>query len=242
MDIIIEKNYSDMSCKAAKIIYDMITQKPESVICLPTGSTPLGTYKELIRIYKNEKLDFSKLVTFNLDEYVGISPEDVNSYHYYMFNNFFNHININIKNIHIPCGFSDKVIEECNKYDNELDLYQCKDILLTGIGENGHIGFNEPGEMLFARTHIARLSYKTRKANSILFNSIDEVSEKAITMGISDIMHYKKIILIANGKKKAPIIADLLKKQIVSTKNTSSLLLLHNDVTVVLDEEAAELL
>ncbi|WP_422445094.1 glucosamine-6-phosphate deaminase [Thermoanaerobacterium sp. DL9XJH110] len=242
MQLIIEKSFSDMSSRAAGIIAGEIIKKPDLVLGLATGSTPLGTYRELIRMHREEGLDFSGVVTFNLDEYYGLSPDNPQSYHYYMYENFFKHINIKPENIHIPDGMAEDVEAHCRKYDEEIARYGGIDLQLLGIGRNGHIGFNEPGDELLTVTHLTELTQDTIRANSRFFNSIEEVPKKAITMGLGTIMQAKKILLLASGENKARIMAELLGEEAVSTKVPASFLLLHQDVTVIIDEEAAKLL
>ena len=239
MKIIIEKNYSDLSKKAADIIEKEIKNKPNLILGLATGSTPVGTYKELIRRHKEEGLDFAKVTTFNLDEYLGIPHDHINSYHYFMYDNLFKHINIDEDNINIPNGNPEDVEEYCKSYDEDIEKQGGIDLQILGIGENGHIAFNEPDDKLYLGTHITDLTESTIKANARFFDSIEEVPKKAITMGLGSIMKSKKILLLANGKNKANIIRELLKDDVVSTHNPASLLLLHPDVTIILDEESA---
>ncbi len=241
MQVCIEKSYSELSKKAAKIIGEAIKMKPNIVLGLATGNTPLGTYKELIRMHKEEGLDFSKVITFNLDEYYDISPQNPQSYHYYMYNNFFKHININYDNIYIPNGKSENIEKHCKNYDKEIMKYSGIDLQLLGIGENGHIGFNEPGSELIVTTHLTQLSESTIKANSRFFKSIEDVPRKAITMGLGSIMKANKIVLLANGYNKADVIAELLLGKKTSTKIPASTLLLHKNTTVIVDEEAASI-
>lgn len=243
MKFLIEKDYNQLSRRAAQIIAEEIKKKPNLVMCLPTGSSPVGTYKQLAQMVKEDGLDFSKVATFNLDEYIGLNPDNENSYHYFMNANFFDYVNIKKENIHIPDGCADNVDEECKRYDSELDKYPYKDVLLTGIGINGHIGFNEPDNKLYARTHIINLTDNTISANARFFgNNNDNVPKSAITMGVADIMHFKKVVLVANGIKKAPIIKELMTSSMIDTHNTSTLLNLNSDVTIIIDEEAASLL
>ncbi|MEY8303753.1 glucosamine-6-phosphate deaminase [Anaerosalibacter bizertensis] len=239
MKIIIEKNYSDLSKKAADIIEKEIKNKPNLILGLATGSTPVGTYKELIRRHKEEGLDFAKVTTFNLDEYLGIPHDHINSYHYFMYDNLFKHINIDEDNINIPNGNPENVEEYCKSYDEDIEKQGGIDLQILGIGENGHIAFNEPDDKLYLGTHITDLTESTIRANARFFDSIEEVPKKAITMGLGSIMKAKKILLLANGKNKANIIGKLLKDEVVSTYNPASLLLLHPDVTIILDEESA---
>lgn len=240
MKIIIEKDYESLSTTAANIIKEEIEKKEDLLLGLATGSTPIGTYKELIRLHKEEGLDFSKVVTFNLDEYLNIPYTNPNSYHYFMEENLFKHINIPKDNIHIPDGNAEDVEKFCREYDKKIEDCGGIDLQILGIGENGHIAFNEPDDELYLGTHITGLTESTIKANSRFFDSIDEVPKKAITMGIGSIMKAKKILLLANGEKKAPVICELLKQEKVSTRIPASLLLLHPDVVVILDELAAK--
>lgn len=238
MELIVEKNYDTLSKAAAKIVKEEIEKNPNTVLGLATGSTPVGMYKELIRLHKEEGLDFSKVTTFNLDEYVGIADDHPNSYHYFMKDILFDHINIDIKNTFIPDGQAEDPAKYCKEYDNLIDEKGGIDLQILGIGENGHIAFNEPDEELNVGTSIVGLTESTIQANSRFFDSIDEVPKTAITMGIGSIMKAKKIILLANGKKKAPVIKELLKADKITTGLPASMLLLHPNVTIVLDEEA----
>lgn len=240
MQIIIEKDFQGMSIKAAKIIAGQVKKKPDIVLGLATGSTPLGTYQELVRMHKEEGLDFSRAITFNLDEYYGLSPSNPQSYHYYMYENFFRHININPSNIHIPDGMSTDIENYCLNYDRQIKHIGGIDLQLLGIGRNGHIGFNEPAEELSVSTHLTDLTKDTVEANSRFFNCMEEVPKKAITMGLGGIMQAKKILLLANGESKADIMGDLLSQSKVTTKIPASFLWLHQDVTVVMDEAAAQ--
>ncbi|MDN5332354.1 MAG: glucosamine-6-phosphate deaminase [Tepidanaerobacteraceae bacterium] len=241
MKLIIARDYEEMSKKAAQIIAEEIKKKPNLVLGLATGGTPVGTYRELVKMYKNGEVDFSRVITFNLDEYLGLSPDDERSYHYYMYSNFFNHVNVKPENIHIPNGVAEDIDEECRRYDEAIEKAGGIDLQLLGIGVNGHIGFNEPGDELLTATHVTNLAPDTIKANARFFESIDEVPKKAITVGLGTIMKAKKIILLASGREKAKIMAQLLDEDAVSTKVPASFLLLHGDVTIIMDEEAAEI-
>lgn len=241
MQVFIEKDYSAMSEKAAQIFANEIKQKSDLVLGLATGSTPIGTYKELIRMHKEEGLDFSKVVSFNLDEYYGLAPDNPQSYNYFMFENLFNHINIKKENVHIPNGLVSDVEAYCKQYDEEIEKYGGIDIQLLGIGVNGHIGFNEPAEELILGTHLTDLTEDTITANSRFFDSPEEVPTKAITLGIGSIMKAKKILLLASGKNKAEIMAKLLNSDVVTTKVPASLLMLHSNAIIIMDEEAASL-
>ncbi len=238
MKIFVEKDYEAMSKKAAEIFIEAIKEKPNIILGLATGSTPIGLYKELIRAHKEEGLDFSKVTTFNLDEYIGLSPDHPSSYEYFMREELFNHINIPRENIHIPDGLAENIEEYCKKYDEMIDKAGGIDIQLLGVGENGHIAFNEPDESLSLGTTIVELTENTIEVNSRFFQSVEEVPRTAISMGIGSILKAKKIVLLANGKRKAPVIKKLLSTDRVSTKFPVSFLLLHPDVTVIVDEEA----
>ena len=238
MEIIIEKNYDGLSKAAAKIVSEEIKNKPNTVLGLATGSTPVGLYKKLIRLHKEEGLDFSKVTSFNLDEYVGINNENPNSYHYFMKDNLFDHINIEPKNVFIPDGQAKDLEKHCKEYDELIEKKGGIDLQILGIGENGHIAFNEPDEKLNVNTSIVKLTESTIHANSRFFDSIDEVPKTAITMGIGSIMKAKKIILLANGKKKANAIKELLKADKITTELPASMLLLHPNLIIILDEEA----
>jgi len=239
MQVFVEKDYSAMSKRAAQIFADEIRRKPNLVIGLATGSTPIGTYQELIRMNKEEGLDFSRVVSFNLDEYYGLTPDNPQSYHYFMFENLFNKINIKKENIHIPDGKASDIENYCREYDRKIESFGGLDLQLLGIGVNGHIGFNEPADKLVSGTHLTDLTEDTIKANSRFFDSPDQVPKKAITMGMGAIMKAKKILLLANGKSKAPIMAKLLSNDYITTEIPASLLKLHPDVTIIMDEEAA---
>ncbi|ABY92722.1 MAG: Glucosamine-6-phosphate deaminase [Caldanaerobacter subterraneus] len=241
MKVIITVNYEEMSKKAAEIVKKQIKEKPNTVLGLATGSTPLGMYKHLIEMYKRGEIDFSNVITFNLDEYIGLSPDHPQSYHYFMFHNFFNHINIKKENVHIPNGIAEDLEEECRKYEEEIEKAGGIDLQILGIGINGHIGFNEPDESIETKTHVVTLTEKTINANKRFFKSAEEVPRKAITMGLGSIMKAKKIVLLASGKNKAEAIKETIKGQL-TTKVPATVLALHHDVTIIIDKEAASLI
>lgn len=238
MNIIIEKNYEEMSSKAGEIFKKEIKENPEIILCLATGSTPIGLYKELIKGHKEEGLDFSRVRTFNLDEYVGLSPDHPSSYNYFMHDNLFNHINIKEENISIPNGLAEDMEAFCKSYDEEIEKSGGIDLLLLGIGEDGHIAFNEPDTYLKAGTNVTQLAESTIEVNSRFFDSIDQVPTTAVTMGMASIMKAKKIVLLANGPKKHDVIKKLLNCKTITTELPVSFLHLHRDVTVIVDEEA----
>lgn len=241
MRIYVSKDYEEMSKKAANIVAAQIYLKPNSVIGLATGSTPLLMYKELVRLHKEEGLDFSEVTTFNLDEYIGLPEEDVNSYHYYMFNHFFEHINIKRENIHIPDGMASDIDTECENYERMIMAHGGIDLQVLGIGKNGHIGFNEPDVKFETATHKVRLDEETINANARFFDHIDQVPKYAVSMGIKTIMHAKKVLLLANGSTKAEAVFKSVYGGI-TPETPASILQVHQDVTIVLDEGGASLL
>lgn len=239
MRVVVCKDYEEMSKRAANIVSGQIFVKPDSVLGLATGSTPLLMYKELIRMHREEGLDFSEVSTFNLDEYIGLAASDVNSYHHYMFENFFNQINIKKENIHIPDGMAENIEEECLNYEKKIKDAGGIDLQVLGIGNNGHIGFNEPDVKFEATTHMVKLDEETIRANARFFENIDSMPKFAISMGIKTIMHAKKILLLASGRNKAEALSNALYGGI-KPETPASILQLHQDVTVVVDGECAE--
>lgn len=239
MKIITCKDYAEASKVAGKILSDAIADKPDIVLGLATGSSPIGIYKNLIQDYKDKKISFQDVKTYNLDEYVGLGHECPQSYYYFMNDNLFKHVDIKEENVHIPFANPSDLKQSCEEYSEQLDK-TVVDIQLLGIGANGHIGFNEPKTPFDQKTFIVNLTEKTRKDNQRFFNSLEEVPTKAITMGIAEIMKAKKIVLIATGKNKAEAMKKLLSKK-VTTDFPASVLHLHKDVVVVTDEEALSL-
>ena len=241
MKLIVTKNYEELSKVAADEFAKVIIEKPEAVLGLATGGSPVGLYKELIAKCKNNELDFSKCTSINLDEYIGLNPEHEQSYRNFMNTNLFNHINIDKAKTFVPNGLAENLEEECKNYDKKIEELGGIDVQLLGIGNNGHIAFNEPGEELSAGTHIISLTESTIEANARFFDSIDEVPRKALTMGLGGIMKAKKIILIASGEGKAEAIKGLFSGKI-TTDNPATMLQMHRDVVVIIDEAAAKLI
>lgn len=238
MRIIIVKDYEEMSVKAARMISSQITLKPSSVLGFATGSTPVGTYKELVKLYNKKEIEFSSIKTFNLDEYYGIDKENEQSYHYFMMNNLFKYINLPLENVNIPDGNTKNINEECLRYEKGIEKAGGIDIQVLGIGANGHIGFNEPNINFETRTHIVTLDERTIEANSRFFKNKESVPKKAISMGIKTIMDSKKILLIASGEEKAEAVEKTIKGK-VDPKIPASILQLHRDVTFIIDKAAA---
>ena len=231
------KDYEEMSRKAAGIVSAQIIMKPDCVLGLATGSTPVGLYKQLIEWYRNGDLDFSGVRTVNLDEYKGISRENDQSYYYFMHQNLFDHVNIPAGNTHLPDGMEPDSEKECRRYEELIQSMGSVDLQLLGIGHNGHIGFNEPADAFDKLVHCVNLTQSTIEANKRFFASAEEVPRQAYTMGIQTIMRSKKILIIANGEGKADIVRDAFFGPI-TPKVPASVLQLHNDVTLVADEAA----
>ena len=234
------ENYDECSKAGAEIFSEAIAKNPNIILGLATGSSPIGIYKNLVKDYQDGKISFKEVRTYNLDEYVGISRENDQSYYYFMHDNLFNHVDIVEENVHVPYAYEGAYQESCKAYTEELKKVAV-DIQLLGIGANGHIGFNEPGTSFDQETFIIELTEKTREDNKRFFASIDDVPTHAITMGIADIMRAKKIILIACGENKAEAVKMLLSKQ-VTTDFPASALHNHNDVVVIVDDAACKLL
>ena len=231
------KDYEEMSRKAAGIVSAQIIMKPDCVLGLATGSTPVGLYKQLIEWYRNGDLDFSGVRTVKLDEYKGISRENDQSYYYFMHQNLFDHVNIPAGNTHLPDGMEPDSEKECRRYEELIQSMGSVDLQLLGIGHNGHIGFNEPADAFDKQVHCVNLTQSTIEANKRFFASAEEVPRQAYTMGIQTIMRSKKILIIANGEGKADIVRNAFFGPITPMV-PASVLQLHNDVTLVADEAA----
>ena len=241
MRIIVCENYEEVSKKAAQMILSQVTLKPNSVLGLATGSTPIGMYENLVKLNKSGDIDFSEVRTFNLDEYYNLPKESDQSYHYFMYQNLFNHININPDNIHIPNGMTNDVDAECDRYDSLIKEAGGVDIQVLGIGNNAHIGFNEPTVNFEKGTHLVELEESTIEANSRFFDNIEDVPKKAITMGVGSIFKSKKILLIATGENKAEAIYNTVYGKVVP-EVPASILQFHSDIVLILDKDAAKLL
>jgi len=238
---IICKDYAEMSAKAAEIIAQQIKNKPESVLGFATGSTPVGTYEALRKMHAEGQIDFAKVVTFNLDEYYPIKRDNAQSYYHFMQENLFSHVNVLPENVNIPNGETDDPDKECADFDSKLEGMGGTDLQILGIGRNGHIGFNEPDDDLPLMTRLVDLTQDTIDANARFFEKAEDVPEQAITMGVGGIFNSKHILLLINGEGKAAITKELF-SGLVSTEVPASLLNLHHNVTVIMDESAASLL
>ena len=236
MKFIKEKNYESMSRQAANIISAQVIIKPDCVLGLATGSTPIGTYNQLASWYQKGDIDFSRVRSVNLDEYIGLSGKDEQSYRYFMEKNLFEKINIKKENTFVPSGVAEDIEKECKEYDERIKNFGGIDLQVLGIGLDGHIGFNEPGDSFQKSTHVVKLHNSTIEANSRFFSSIDRVPRYAITMGMVSIMQAKKILLIANGKSKEEILNKALYGPI-TPQIPASILQLHPDLTIIYSEE-----
>lgn len=237
MKIVVVKNFDELSKLGAEIIASKIKENPACTLGLATGSSPIGTYQNLVRMYEDGKISFKDVKTYNLDEYCGIERTHPQSYYYFMHDNLFNHVDIKEENTHVPYAApGSNLDEEAKKYTAELNKTTI-DLQLLGIGANGHIGFNEPGTPFEQETFVVTLTDKTRQDNKRFFNSIDEVPTHAMTMGIANIMRAKSILMLISGTNKADTVVNLLKGK-VTTDFPASVLNNHPDVTVIIDEAA----
>lgn len=239
--LVIVKDYNDMSKQAAKLIAEEVTRNPKTVLGLATGGTPVGMYRELVSLHQQDSVDFSQAQSFNLDEYVGLPSLHPQSYRTYMNENLFAHINLPAEKTHVPQGDAEDLEAECKRYEQAIAQAGGIDIQVLGIGNNGHIGFNEPGSAKDTTTRVVALTQSTIEANARYFDSIQEVPTQAVSMGIQTILGAKKIILLASGEAKAQAVSQMLEGEMTADV-PASLLQLHPDVTVIVDEEAASAL
>lgn len=238
MQVYLTRSKQEMSRFAALRVASIVRLKSGAVLGLATGSTPIGVYRELARMHQQEGLDFSQVRTFNLDEYLGLPADHRQSYHYFMWRHLFRHINIKPENTHVPDGLPRDLLAFCQWYEEEIERAGGIDLLLLGIGRNGHVGFVEPNEVLMVRTSVAKLSETTVKDNARFCRHIDEVPKYALTMGIGTILAARSILLLASGENKADAIAKAIEGPI-TTQVPASLLKLHHDVTFVIETAAA---
>ncbi len=238
MEVIIQRDYEQMSRTAAQIVVEVLNTKPNAVLGMATGSTPLGLYQELVRLHREAELDFSRATTFNLDEYVGLPVNHPQSYHYFMREHFFQHVNIPPHNINIPSGTTSNYPAFCAWYEERIAECGGIDLQILGIGSDGHIAFNEPTSSLSSRTRLKTLSKQTIDDNARFFDRREDVPIYAITMGVGTILDARKLVLVASGKAKAWAIAQTVEGPVTSMV-TASAIQLHRDATVIVDEEAA---
>ena len=241
MNVVVTDSYEEMSKAAAAVIADQLKAKPESVLGLATGTTPIGLYAELVKACDSGEISFADAQSFNLDEYRGLPGTHNQSYRYFMQQNLFDHVDIDVAKTHVPDGSMEDAAAACDAYEAAIEEAGGVDLQLLGLGHNGHIGFNEPCDSFPVTTHCVKLTDSTIEANSRLFDSIDEVPREAYTMGIGTIMKARKILLVANGSGKAEIVRDVVCGPVVP-QVPASVLQLHPDVTIVVDKEAGALL
>lgn len=237
MQIIIASDYQDMSRKAADVIAAQVHSKPDTILGLATGSTPIGLYAELVKDYEAGSLSFAQVESFNLDEYRGLEGTHDQSYRYFMNTNLFDHVDIDKAKTHVPDGSNPDSDAACASYEQSIREAGGVDLQLLGLGHNGHVGFNEPADHFPVDTHIVDLTESTIQANSRLFDSIDDVPRQAYTMGIGTIMKAASVLVVANGTDKAQIVADAFTGPVVP-QVPASVLQLHPRVTVIVDSEA----
>jgi len=238
MRVIVESDAAAVSRRAAKFIAALVRRQPTCVLGLATGGTPQGTYQELARLHRDEGLDFSRVVSFNLDEYVGLAPTHPQSYRYFMQESFFRHVNIDARNTHVPDGRALDFEAHAQQYERQIAERGGIDLQLLGIGTDGHIAFNEPGSSLGSRTRLKMLTPETLADNARFFGSIEAVPRLAVTMGVGTILESRQCLLLAVGESKAQAIRDTVEGP-VTAQVTASALQLHRDVIMVLDEPAA---
>ena len=238
MEIIIQLNADEAARSAARVVARLIRAKPDAVLGLATGQTPLGLYRELVRLHREEALDFSRVTTFNLDEYVGLGPDHPASYHAFMFANLFDHINIPHEQIHLPDGLTADVPQHCAAYETAIRQAGGIDLQVLGIGTDGHIGFNEPTSSLVSRTRIKTLTPRTRKDNAPFFSAGEEVPYHVITMGIGTIMESRACLFLAFGERKAAAVAAMVEGPVTALVPATALQM-HPCTHVFIDEAAA---
>src|SRR6478735_2465831 len=238
MEVVVHKTYDEMSRAAAHLVADVLNTKPNAVLGMATGSTPLGLYQELVRMHREEGLDFSQVTTFNLDEYVGLGPKHEQSYHHFMHDNFFKHVNIAPSNIYIPSGTTRNYRAFCEWYEQRIKQCGGIDVQILGIGSDGHIAFNEPGSSLSSRTRLKTLAKSTIDDNARFFERPSDVPIYAITMGVGTILEARQLVLLATGANKAEAVAAMVEGPVTSM-TTASALQLHPSAQVFLDESAA---
>ncbi len=241
MKVIIAKDYNEVSELVAKQIVKEVNEKPNLVFCLPAGNSPIGMYKKLVEFYNQGVVDFSKMRTFDMDEYVGLSKENVNSFAYFMNKHFLNHVNIDRTNVRLPDALAQDIHKECEVYAKEIANIGGFDIAITGIGDNGHIAFNEPNQYLMAKTHVVDLREATIIQNKKEFQE-GFVPTKALSIGMEEIMKTKHFIVIACGKHKASLLSKLFEDNRIDPMYPVSFIKMHHNITLFLDEEAASLL
>lgn len=239
MKIIVTENYQTLSQKTAEIVVDLVKEKPNLVFCLPAGGSPIGMYECLVQMYKDGKVDFSNMITFDMDEYVGLEPTNENSYAYFMQKHFLKYVNVKPENVFYPHVASGDVDAECVRYSQQIIDYNGLDLAITGIGDDGHIAFNEPHTYLLPRTHAVDLKESTIAANARFFNDISEVPKRAVSIGMEEIMKCRNFLVVASGENKAPLLGKMFENDHLDPMYPVSFLRMHPNVTFILDKAAA---
>lgn len=239
MKFIVVKDYDAMSKRMAEEIIELINQKPNLTFCMPAGSSPIGMYEELVKAYHEKQVDFSEITTFNMDEYVGLSADHPQSYRYFVNHHFLNHVNVNPDRVVAPVAEADDIEAAADIYKNEILSRGGFDLTISGVGDNGHIAFNEPNSYLKPHAHIVDLGQATIKSNSRFFENIEDVPKKAMTIGIADVMLSKNLYILASGEHKAAIFERLFASDHIDPQFPITFLRMHPNVIFILDEAAA---
>lgn len=242
MEVVIVKTASEMSKLAAQMIVDQVNRNPASVLALSTGSTPIGTYREMVKMYQEGKVSFSQAKCLNMDEYIGLGDRHPQGYRHFMEQNLYQYVDFEKSNLFGPCTTSGDPVRAAKEFDQRIEEEGGIDLLLLGIGRDGHVAFNMPENQLSLNTHVQQLSYTTILDNAKFFQNADEVPTQAMTIGMKNIFRSKKMIMLASGENKSEVMKSLIQKTVLDTRLPASLLKLHSDFTVIMDEEAAMLL
>lgn len=240
MKLYVEKDYEAVSKKTAEIVRDAVNAKPNLLFCLPAGASPIGMYRYLVEMYRNNEVTFKDMITYDMDEYVGLTPDHEQSYAYFMQKHFLQYVDVKAENVFYPDGMADDLDAMCKKYSEDIFAKGGLDLAITGIGADGHIAFNEPAAVLTARTHHVDLDESTRINNAHFFGgNLDLVPKKAITIGMEDIMKSRLFLVVASGTKKAPLIKKTLEEEALDPMWPVSFLRMHSNCIFIIDEDAA---
>lgn len=239
MKLIICKDYDEMSLKTAEIVRDLVNQKPNLIFCLPAGGSPIGMYEYLVKMHLENEVSFQQMITFDMDEYIGIGPDNENSYAYFMQKHFLRYVDVNPNNVYYPDGLAKDIDAMCEEYSEKMLAMGGLDIAITGIGDDGHVAFNEPHDYLLPRTHAVDLAPSTIKANARFFHHDETlVPKRACSIGMEDIMRTKTFIVVASGKQKAPLIKRTLECEHIDSHWPVSFSRLHPNCLLIVDEDA----
>ncbi|MEG2800060.1 MAG: glucosamine-6-phosphate deaminase [Erysipelotrichaceae bacterium] len=242
MKIIITKDYDALSLKTARIVADLVKEKPNLIFCLPAGGSPIGMYRCLVEMFKRKEISFKDMITFDMDEYVGIGPTNENSYADFMQTHFLKYVDVNPKNVYYPDGLATDIDKMCADYSEHMFALGGLDLAITGIGDDGHVAFNEPDNYLLPRTHAVDLKETTIKANARFFEDISQVPKRACSIGMEDIMRCRNFLVVASGLKKAPLLAKTFENDHLDPNWPVSFMKMHPNCTFILDEEAASMI